>query len=882
MPDVRESEWDREKRLRRERERMAPRRAFVDDDEITIGRARIEPEPSAPSIEDRTLDMIGRARPGRVAPDASTTRRAEIALATGPGGGIPEAWVRDTGGETQAQADTRVAAARRRREQQAAYERSRDAAYDESLLEGMQADNRVNAVGEGVVQGLTLGFADELGGAARAAFGPRAPGRDRSFGERYENERDALRRNAAHAQQEAPGAYGTAEFVGGIVPAMAIPGAGPGASLTRRVVTSAAGNALYGGLSGAGHSEEEDMIGVARDAGAEALIGAGTGAAMELGMAGLRSGRDMMRGAPDGTPRPGGDFTPEQIAEAERRMDAGDPDVFNAMTQRERVESAAAQRRVRSTADSAALTDVRRAGDYNGPGGEGYRGLARDLDEFGISPRGSITFADAAQRRAAQIENQSGRALGRVRQQMDDAARTLDVDERILSNADDELDDVIGAARREAPIASAAERQAERSLPPNPLADDATRAELDAIDASTTQEWRASLDPETRRTLDSLDPAFARGNTRANDQVGTGAARRGNRPQGVSMRDRADATIIDEPGQRPPSPTRSLEPGYEPVDPADARRAVTLRNDPARVRYDQAAERLRNEARALRQSAVTPAQRAQADSLDELARSLGAREPETMSEAVQVLRGLDSEAAYGRQYPNAPDAGPRVELARQGRRAVRAAMDEPVGTVLGPEALAEYQGQRGRFGAARATSVMGERGAEREAANLQMGLGDTIAAHGGLNRNPDAGPITRIANAVEGVIVQRYLRGGLHTAIAAGMERQSDAMASAIVRRLSEQPVTEPMARALAEAGRRGPRAFGEALVQVLRDRPEVAQDIEPIVRAVNEDGTPNWEIVPGVQFAGDEDETGGADIDWSVVPDVQFADEYDEEGRQR
>lgn len=873
----------------------APRRPAgrggIEIDDVMIGSARRE-APGLPPVPNETVvdeievigtpprldpvaERVGSMLAPRPAPPAEEEEpevigaRPRVDLSQGE-------WMDNIRARSSADRRVQEGAEHRRmleRDDADRYERELGAAYDRSFLEGLEMDNRVNAMGEGVVQGLTLGFGDELGAAGRVLTGA---------ADDYELERDRLRGNIDIARREAPGAYGTAEFIGGMAPAMAVPGAGPGASLTRRVLTSTLGGAGFGGLSGVGHSTADRWQDVAREGVDEALIGGITGGGMELGMSGLRSARDRFRTAPEGTPRPGDDFTPEQWAEAERRMDAGDPDLFDAMTTRSGLEDSAATRRVRSTADSASLADVRRAGDYHGPGGEGYRGLARDLDETGISPRRSLTTARTAQERAARLENQAGRELGAVRERMDDAARGAD--DRILANADDELE-VLGRRPPRVP---------EPELPPSPLVD---REALDAIDAATTPEWRASLDPETRRTLDTLDRAFARGNSRAQDNVSTGAARRGRRPEGVSLRDREGASVIDAaPAERPP---RSIEPGYEPVPVDEAAREVHRAADPALVRYsgtlttlDEAgrarqtpggstADRLRAEADQALARATTREQRASAMQLRELADDVARLEPETYSQAQGRLRALDEEAAYGTRYPNATGASPeRTNRARSTRQGVREDMDLAVERTLGPEAVREAQAARGRYGTARAVGVLSERGAEREAANLQAGLGDTIAIQNALGQNAPA--LTRITNAIEGVVVNRYLRGSGHAIIATAQEMQSDAMARAIVRRLGEQPVTEPLARMLAEAQRRGPRAFGNAMLMALRDQPEAAAVIEPVVRAFNEDGSPNWDVVPGVQYAGEEDESDvGADIDWSSVPGVQYADEYEEEQRR-
>ncbi len=197
-------------------------------------------------------------------------------------------------------------------------------------------------------------------------------------------------------------------------------------------------------------------------------------------------------------------------------------------------------------------------------------------------------------------------------------------------------------------------------------------------------------------------------------------------------------------------------------------------------------------------------------------------------------------------------------------------MDQSVEDTLGSDALAEYQRQRGRYGTARAVGVLGQRGAEREAANLQAGLGDTLQIANAMGQQA---PLTaRLSNAIEGVIVNRYLRGRAHAGVATLNEMRSDSLAADIVRRLSQTPEGAASARALAAAQARGPRAFGLVLMRLTERDPAVQQTMAQIVE-------------PEADYQGlglptaDEPLDVGAegDTDWEALG-LPTADDYEEE----
>lgn len=133
----------------------------------------------------------------------------------------------------------------------------------------------------GYLQGGTLGFGDEIGGAIGAVTDPDVteeenifPDRN-SLGSKYERARNDYRRQNADMHAANPTAYRTGEFAGAMAsPANKLmPGAGPGASLGRKVATGVATGIPLGAAAGSGFSNDPTASGTAVDS----AIGAGTG-----------------------------------------------------------------------------------------------------------------------------------------------------------------------------------------------------------------------------------------------------------------------------------------------------------------------------------------------------------------------------------------------------------------------------------------------------------------------------------------------------------------------------------------------------------------------------------------------------------------------------
>jgi hypothetical protein len=133
--------------------------------------------------------------------------------------------------------------------------------------------SKLESLGRGVLQGATLGFADEIWAALKAGG---------VSGKTYEMERDRTRRENQAAQDANPGSYIAGEVGGGIASAF-VPGLGvaKGAGAVGNAVKAAG----LGAVSGVGSSEAGDLGGVAKDAAVGGIAGGvlGYGAAKLVG-----------------------------------------------------------------------------------------------------------------------------------------------------------------------------------------------------------------------------------------------------------------------------------------------------------------------------------------------------------------------------------------------------------------------------------------------------------------------------------------------------------------------------------------------------------------------------------------------------------------------
>lgn len=178
--------------------------------------------------------------------------------------------------------------------------------------DGLKTDSTVEpdtsaleAAVTGLGQEASFGFADELAGLAGASLDrpityllDKLQGvpsdlagepEDSTFGERYVQSRDIARRQAKQAEETQPGAYLGGQIGGGVAQAVATGGAGLAAQAAKQgakqlIKKGAIEGAKYGAKQGLGRSEAEvlegDVVGLLKDVGLEAGLGAATGGAI--------------------------------------------------------------------------------------------------------------------------------------------------------------------------------------------------------------------------------------------------------------------------------------------------------------------------------------------------------------------------------------------------------------------------------------------------------------------------------------------------------------------------------------------------------------------------------------------------------------------------
>jgi hypothetical protein len=158
--------------------------------------------------------------------------------------------------------------------------------FDDASAPAAEQPSMLEAGARGAVQGVTLGFGDEVAGLAKALFSREGIlGDSHQFAAKYRKGRDETRA-ANQAAKDAHGfAYGAGE-IGGVVASSFVPGLGVARGVG--ALKTAAQAAKVSGIAGLGASESEDIGGQLADAGTGAVLGGAT--------AGVLS--KVMRGAP--------------------------------------------------------------------------------------------------------------------------------------------------------------------------------------------------------------------------------------------------------------------------------------------------------------------------------------------------------------------------------------------------------------------------------------------------------------------------------------------------------------------------------------------------------------------------------------------------------
>lgn len=124
-----------------------------------------------------------------------------------------------------------------------------------------------DSAARGVIQGATMGFADEIAGGVEALW-EKAKGDPTAFGELYKAKRDESRSNFKRAEDTNPKSY-MAGQAGGAISTALIPGMGQ---------ANVAKLAAQGAAMGLGSSEADLTEGEFANAAKDTLVGAGTGA----------------------------------------------------------------------------------------------------------------------------------------------------------------------------------------------------------------------------------------------------------------------------------------------------------------------------------------------------------------------------------------------------------------------------------------------------------------------------------------------------------------------------------------------------------------------------------------------------------------------------
>ena len=179
---------------------------------------------------------------------------------------------------------------------------------------GSSIQGAINAL-----QGPTMGFLDELAGAAAAPFG------------KYKEARDIVRGATQQFRQEYPipaaltSAMTSAPMmlIGGAPVAAAKGVIAPAATTASRLLTAGKVGAIQGGIAGAGESTAEDMGGVAADALKHAAQGGALGVAGQgvLGAVGAVGGNVLQRASQTSA----ADYARTKLAEALSRSSGGIP-----------------------------------------------------------------------------------------------------------------------------------------------------------------------------------------------------------------------------------------------------------------------------------------------------------------------------------------------------------------------------------------------------------------------------------------------------------------------------------------------------------------------------------------------------------------------------
>lgn len=574
MPDVQESEADRQKRLDQER-RIRDLLASAHTPDGASGMTRDIPafrEPARVPMRDMPDEMADRyTLPPTPAQPALTAMDA----------------IRDLSRQQMSGFAAEQEASRARGEASVREAHDREQAYDDAWnrnpVEALSGDlahqsNRVNALSRGTTSGLFLGLDDEIAGMLRE--GP------------YHQERARYGRERRAETEQEPG-WAMAGEVLGSLPYTALSGAGGTSNavgalgVAERMHSAGRAAVPIAAAQGFGHSEgslvptseDQGIADYLSGAGRVALdtgVGAGTGYALGAGGQLMGEGLGRLGQGVMNEVRPGAG------REAPRMMDElrGDDVLRDRINLGE--EHAAARRLREASGGRALLTNLREMDDVPG----GVRQVAEELRDQGIvAPRGTMMQSppDAiSQARVAQREvgQRIGDVNARVQQAYDggNVEALIDLESvaeeyaRVAQRIADS-GDAAGAQR----MMALAERTAERGSVPMAEA----RQMLDDIDASVYGRHGGIPTPQVSR----LDEEFTANLRRALRQEMDGAIERVYPTQGTAL-------APDVPGPREAVPThladrrryqslRAFTEGTDDVPLRDAGRRIVSPSDTA-------------------------------------------------------------------------------------------------------------------------------------------------------------------------------------------------------------------------------------------------------------------------------------------------------------
>lgn len=448
------------------------RRATADVD-VVVGRAA-EPTPYASD-----LDLYDVFRNVQATMQANTPRPADPVADDSTLSAIR----RGIAAHAAAQ-NTPAANARRARAQEA---RATSEAQRETPISNM-------AIGHNAADAVTLGFADELYGAG-AAVRDAVANPDTDLETAYRANRDRFRMDLSDASARYPTQASLGAITGNVAGmALPLPGAlgrlGQGATWARRAAGAATLGAMYGGLSGLGHSETElstdvdmgDVAQAASDAAIPAAKGAVAGGAMSAGIDAARGLAAIRRAAVDRARINAalGDRAQRIIESGEIPDLAGraadEIDLFNAArddigdeivaaAQRERGVSQPVQTSIRDEVtgilrENPDINRLRAAGIVGKPAMRrvalmegGIEGVASDLDLMGVTQRGEVMRTSEGARRAEEI--------GRIAHRQRNAVLAAADEAGVRVNGQDIADDI---RRRMEPLRSMPSARARAQL----------------------------------------------------------------------------------------------------------------------------------------------------------------------------------------------------------------------------------------------------------------------------------------------------------------------------------------------------------------------------------------------------------------------------------